>query len=110
RQHAPELSRLRMRLSPCVDVGFDLAVAAVVFRYQPAPCYDRAAEAAGEVSPFADLAFRRGDLGERVGLAQHLAGDYAVWLQLLVAGAVEFAISRNLPCLAREACQDARLD
>src|SRR5215831_8842627 len=99
-----------MRLSPCVDIGIDFAVGAVVFRYQPAPCSDRAAEAAGEVSPFADLAFRRGDLGKRVRPAQHLAGDHAVWLQLLVAGAVEFAISRKLPCLEPEACQDARLN
>jgi hypothetical protein len=99
-----------MCLSPRFDIGIDFAVGAFVLRHQPAPCSDRAAEAAGEVSAFADLAFRRADLVERVVLAQHLAGDHAVWLQLLVAGAVEFAIGRKLPCLAREACQDARLD
>src|SRR5215472_2554274 len=80
RQRAPELDCLWMCLSPCSDIGIDFAVGAFVLRHQPAPRSDRAAEAAGEVSAFADLAFRRGDLGERVILAQHLARDHAVRL------------------------------
>src|SRR5262245_36901895 len=99
-----------MRLPPCVDVGFDLVVETIVLWHQSAPCPDRAAKTASKVSTFADLPLGRGDLGEGIVLAQHLARDHAVWLQLLVAGSVELTVGREFPRLAGEARQDAGFD
>ena len=98
---------LRVQIAPLDLVALDLGVGALVVEDAP-PGADSAAEAGGQLGELALLAFVGTDLVDRP--VQHLRGEHAVGLEVLVAGAVVVAMNCQLALVAGDPRQDAALD
>ena len=107
-QLTPELARGRMRGAPLVHVCLQLFIGASVIADDATQSADRSAKAAGEIGGLALLPIGRADRLD--ALVQHARGDDAVDLDALVAGPVELPVGVELPRLAGQPRQHARLD
>src|SRR5262249_8569079 len=69
-----------------------------------------AAESAGELGAFSELPLGLGDLANGIVLLQHPVREYAIYIEVLVAGGVKSSEVLRLPRLTGEPGRDPRFD
>src|SRR5262249_23450021 len=90
--------------------GLHLGIAATVVARNAPPGSEATAESAGELGAFSELPLGRGDLANGIVLLQHPVREYAIQVEVLVAGGVRASEVLQLPRLAGEPGGDPRFD
>src|SRR5262245_12156327 len=105
---APETHDARMRLPPGADVRLDRCVVTRVVRSEPAPSAYASAEPPGQVRDLADCTVLF--VGRRHRALEDLRCRETVGLGRRIVRLIELSVTRELPFLVREPCQDPALD